>query len=188
MLVLALGLVACGGATETELLNPPLDQQGTDASGQKDQSVPPNEAGVKDGSSADAFVIPEAGPDTSPPPLKIQCGNAQCKVGVDVCCRSGFGNFTYKCVPNAGQCQGSNSIVLECSNAESCPDTMDVCCAPLAQQGQAFVATGTLCAAPSQCTGQDHVIVCDPQAINNCPNGGNCSMSTITLPGYDICK
>ena len=187
---LALGLVACGGATDTDLFNG-SPQPGTNASVQKDTSVTPTpDSGVTDtGSTPDTSIADTSVPDTSMPPTsKIQCGNSMCNVGTEVCCRSGFQNFTYACVANKGQCNNQGSIVLECSKAENCPNMGDVCCAALQLQGQANIATGTRCTAANQCVGNNNVIVCDPAAMNNCPNGGNCSISTITLPNYDICK
>lgn len=190
-LFLGLLLVACGGSTDTELFTPPNGQQGTDASVQKDTSVDnPDSTVNKDANGLpDTSTIMEAGPDTSTGiTSKIQCGNSQCTPVTEVCCRTGFPQqFMYQCV-GKGKCTGQGSVTLDCSQADNCPNPGDVCCAALVQQGNANVATDTRCTPPNQCQGNSNVIVCDPNANNNCPNGGNCSMSTITLPGYDICK
>jgi hypothetical protein len=85
-------------------------------------------------------------------------------------------------------CSGDNQFPIPCDSTQDCvdlgkPDT--VCCA---QADQAGDVTNVECKSAASCrTDQGQTNLCDPAASNPCPNGGTCSPSTISLPGYYLC-
>jgi hypothetical protein len=178
-------LVACGGASETDLFSGP-SQSGVDSGVEKDTSVPTTDSGGgKDSSSApDSAIVDANQPDTfMPPTTKIQCGNTACNNPPDVCCRSGFNQqFTYNCVndPNT-QCAANGDITIECTSPSDC-NQGEVCCIDLNQKS---MAVGVACQPAQQCQGG---FACDPKKPNICPNGQSCKLSQFTLPGYYICR
>ena len=196
-LTCALFLAACGGATDSDLFgSPPANQQQPDASTSADATTS-NDASVSDATqpppAQDSSTTVDANqPDTSTPAAsKIHCGNTDCNSTTESCCRSATSgsSYSYACTndPNTS-CQGLGDIVIECSNAQNCADqgnAGDVCCAT--RNGPGGSVDGTTCMSASQCGQMGGVIACDPNAANNCPNGGGCKTSSVTLPTYNLC-
>ena len=181
-------LVACGGSTDTDLFstppasnnqNPDASVTNKDASSTPDSSEPGPDASIADTSMPDTNM-----PDTNPPGISIACGNSTCSNPPDVCCRSGGGGqYSYACVndPNTN-CANQGDVPIACTKEADCPNQGDICCISLNNQNQ---PSDVSCQPQNQCFGG---VACDPKAPNHCPNGLSCQISTLTLPGYYICK
>jgi len=92
---------------------------------------PPSHLGVPDLSSppvADMTVVPDFS--------GIQCGDAACKTGPQVCCVTGAGSgYTEACTAH-GAC-ASGSTPLACDGPEDCPGAGGGCCVALSGTGDA---------------------------------------------------
>ncbi len=189
---LGASVVACGGASQTELFSPPSDDGGsgnsiadtgrlaTDTSvGAVDVSAPDTSTGPKiDSSIADTSPPPVA--DTAPPPsTTLPCGAGQpdCPTGgQEVCCVTGdIGNLSFGCTDKA-MCTGTP---ISCTSTADCAGA--ICCGVETGSGTATRYVHVSCAATC-----DGVYFCDP-AANDCPNGTACSASML-LPGYFVCR
>ena len=192
--------IGCGGAVDTGLFGDPTggqvptdggstttDDGGTrtdggnrfDGGGRFDAGFMDSGTGIKDAST---FT------DTSPPPgNRIVCNTSAmtCALGDQVCCRSGGGPTpNFNCTAAAG-CNAVGDMPIPCDKADDCSKlgfTGDLCCA----QTAGGRATSVSCVAPGSC-GTNSTNLCDPLAVDPCPNGGSCQVSVTTLPGFHIC-
>ena len=136
----------------------------------------------------------------------ILCGDLSlatyCRVGDQVCCRRGMnnqgGNVTNTC-EKATSCPSSYAISIPCDDTQDCAElgfTDSVCCLEI--DPMTALATGVACVKSSQCVSDptamtERTNLCDPLLApqDACPNsavtGMTCRLSTMTLPGYDIC-
>jgi hypothetical protein len=197
---LACVVVACGGATSTDLLDPPsttgsgssssggsgtpeASMSGTpdattgedDATTGDDVSVGPMEAAVVDASPVEAS--PESGPS-----LGLLCATGTMKVycqGTDACCITIVG-FAATCEAPSS-CIGGSTV--RCASASDC-STGQVCCMT-STTGFGGTTYSSECTGGASCTGLTKSELCDPTASNPCPNGETCSASNLT--GYDSC-
>jgi hypothetical protein len=145
-------------------------------------------------------TMPDTMPDTTPDGAvtydNIQCGTGAsaktCTPGTQDCCvTTSSAGRTYTCTAVGATCTGVN---LACDDVADCiaqgkPNT--VCCGALVNGGTGGVATvsNSTCQAASTCTNMNNrVIICDPKETNPCPNGGMCTLSSQTIPGYYICR
>jgi hypothetical protein len=216
LFTLAVGVgavTACGGAEDTGLFAPGDDTSGggggTD-SGSTPDSAPDSTTPIRDGGTGtdtgvtqppDSSTSVDATPpphDSAPPPVDsappdpgVQCSAAPsgyCDVPSESCCIAGLGTS----VTPVGTCSQSGDcftgVEVPCDNAAECdeidPGQGEVCCGTTDQAG---VTTNVACAAPSDCTDQTNVILCDPTDTNPCPQGTTCRKSTRTLPNYYLC-
>jgi len=192
-------IVACGGAQESNLLQP---VSGTDSgSGGNDTGLPDTgssgDAGGDTSSGMDSSEPPDAGMDTNPPPKDtgpkdtgsdlppVFCGSKTCPVPKQVCCvdTRGGGYPNYDCTDFSGAsgCASDGKTPVACDTAADCPS--GVCCGQLNAYDTGY--QDVLCA-PSCPNDGSHVIFCDPAAVpSDCPFG-SCHPSSL-LPGYDVC-
>lgn len=191
--------IGCSGAAETNLFNGV--SEGTDAGADAashpaafdasapDVAAPPRE----DASAADTSAPPApedaSAPDTSAPSDNpgIQCGNAYCKPGTDVCCRLDTAlNPTFVCLPAVG-CSAITSLAIPCDDEADCTEsgTPGVCC--VTENAQSGRAESVECVAADQCGSDLQTNMCNSPSNDPCPNGGSCKPSQTTIPGYAIC-
>jgi len=200
-LVLGFGLVsACGGAaSESDLFGGSGGDNGSDASsandasGNRDSGVVGQDATTgNDGSTQqDAAQQRDSTPppvDSAPPVSLIKCeGTGGCHAGSQECCRTGtYPQFSYSCTA-IGQCGGTNPLDIPCDKAANCSNG-DICCVTADQQG---IAADISCQPAQNCPpGNGKTWLCDPNASNACPPGTQlrCAPSTMTIPGYNICR
>ena len=184
----AVGSIGCGGATASNLFDPP----------------PSADAGP-DVTVQDAAqdVRKDVTPDAPPPPSPvIACGppldNPQNKCDAskkEFCCRRGDAQpFKYGCETDPTACQDFNDVPIQCSSTQTCIGVGligSVCCGTLVASGVGgSVITNTTCTAPASCVSGGSLgkaILCDPGQPNNCPNGGTCKLSSQTMPGDYLC-
>lgn len=191
-------LVACGGATVTDLQgNPPPGGQdaGTDTSVVHDSSIPDEGIGVDVSPPPPPPPIEAGPPDVGPPPpdpAPIVCGQAlataslKCDANKEVCCRSGSGvQLTAQCT-SGGSCQ-SPSVSLSCSTTTTCAalgQPGSVCCGNVVNSQ----VTSAKCVPAGNCPGTGGTIrLCDKNGPNVCPVNTTCKTSSYTLAGYDLC-
>jgi hypothetical protein len=186
--VVAFASLGCADTSETDLF-------GTAGNGSTSSGGDAGTDGTVDGGSHDrASDAKDAVPDVPKEDLGVHCGSSDCPVPAKECCRQdpGNGQFVYQCV-NVGQClqQANNPFPVPCDDALDCENAGhagELCCVTAALDGGAG-ADEIVCRAPVDCTKQQgRTNLCDPNAPNPCPNGGQCVPSTQTIPGYDICR
>ncbi len=179
-------LAGCGGVDEPDLfatdgVTPATDAGGKDA---KADAHVTGDAGGRDGS----VIIADSGPVSVG--ASVACGgSATCESSNgEECC------FTPQkqdgqCVSSDGDCNGGGEVLLPCDDAADCDalgNIGDVCCAQAAQNG---IVSQVQCRAASECSAKNgQTNLCDPSASNPCPNGGTCQASTVSIPGYSICR
>ncbi|MEO6419998.1 MAG: hypothetical protein ABIP39_11350 [Polyangiaceae bacterium] len=199
---LALGavVISCGGAADTGLFGDapaggdvPDGAASSDAAGaHPDGGTRGDGGGHGDGGGGMDGSVPiedaSTGKDSSPPPLAntIDCNTAAmtCKVGAQVCCRSGDTPPSFNCAASAG-CNAFGNMPIPCDDADDCDKLGhpgDLCCA----QTVAGKANSVSCQAAGSCV-TNATNLCDPLAGDPCPNGGTCQVSVTTLPGFHIC-
>lgn len=187
---------ACGGASQSDLLDPGAARGDQDAGGTVDSASP--DAGGKDAAgkkdTGDSFDSgehdvgpPDEGVDTAPQgEPEVACSKGQtpayCAVPAQFCCVP-QGGGTYKCETLGAQCQGAS---VHCDDTADCPGM--VCCGTLNEpNGQnpfySEVTCRTDCMGQTQTTAD--VQFCDPNK-NDCLQG-NCMASQL-LPGYFVCR
>ena len=183
-------LLACGGASKSDLFagggtdSPNVDGgAGADASVSSDGGTTAD-ARPNDGSVSDVSVV-DTGVDAAPQD-GIRCGATFCTPGTQVCCRGAGVNPTFSCVNPAG-CQGISQLPIPCDDANDCTAMGrpgDVCCVTVDFSSR---AASLACTSAGKCDGNEFVIACNPADADPCPNGGTCSKSSGTLPGYMLC-
>jgi hypothetical protein len=107
----------------------------------------------------------------------ILCGATYCNPAIgELCCvTSGVAACTTKCT-------GANTTPYKCDDAADCQTGL-VCCGAVS----GTTVNNIYCTGPSLCQmGSGKAFYCDPNASNNCPNGGTCQ-ATNTPPGYYRC-
>jgi hypothetical protein len=184
----------CGGAADSDLFGSP-NGTGVDAGA----DVTAKDTGL-DTNVPDVAPPPpiDAAPDVTPPPSPVlACGGAvnpakKCDALTELCCRTGTGApYNYDCITDPQKCMNSGDVPLNCATNENCiaqghPGTF--CCASLIASGNGTIAYDVSCLPKAQCTaGNAKAMLCNPNAPNPCPNGGNCKLSAQTLTGYYIC-
>lgn len=146
---------------------------GGDGGGGKD-------GGKRDGAATDASVV-----DAAPVGERLACsprsGNT-CDLATQTCCRTVAGTA---CQSPQATCNGMD---IPCAEARDCVATGQpgtLCCASFNDQNR---VDGVSCRPTSDCVvDQGYVVVCDPAESDPCPNGGKCTLSTVTFPGFYLC-
>ena len=150
-----------------------------------------------------------AGTGGGPAGSSVDCNGTPCDVASGgFCCLSlfgggtggfgGFGGFggtgggggsSDACrSPNDPPCSGFGSVPATCDGPGDCSGGQ-VCCGTLSQGGPGGgIYTDVSCADASSCGGQDHREICDPQASDPCPNGGQCQQSQLLPQGWNVCN
>jgi hypothetical protein len=156
---------------------------GDDAGPESDASldvVIDNPMALPDSAGGDTHdsVVPDSGSTDT----VVACGFQKCQTPVEACCRTDGGNgFMYSCTAQNQVCTG---LLIPCDDATDCKQG-EVCCAFVVNT----IAVNVTCQASATCTPQSSsAIVCNPNDPKSCPNGGTCTLSTVTLPSYYICK
>lgn len=195
-LALGAAVISCGGAVDTGLFgdapsgaDSPDGAASSDAAGggHTDGGTRADGGGRSDGGSTDSgpFTDGSIGKDGGPPPTNtIDCNTAAttCKLGTQVCCRSGDAPPSFACASSAG-CLTVGSMPIPCDDANDCDKLGhpgELCCAQTAGGKATSVACSATC-------GLNSTNLCDPLAADPCPNGGTCQVSVTTLPGFHIC-
>jgi hypothetical protein len=181
--VVLCAFVGCGGSTETDLFGSGTGS--ADSGGTNDATT--------DASHDVGADAKDAAPDVPKEDLGIQCGTMVCPVPGKECCRQdpGGGQFVYQCM-DPGVCvqQANSPLTIPCDDTLDCEKAGhagQLCCVTAAADGGGG-ADEIVCRAPIDCTKQlGRTNLCDPNAPNPCPNGGQCKPSTQTIPGYNIC-
>ncbi len=112
----------------------------------------------------------------------LDAGNT-CAVGNEVCCRSV--GAVLACA-GSGACTGITQVAIPCDDALDCTalgHPGELCCATI----QSNTVREVACRKPSDCDATNRRNLCDPAAANNCPNGGTCTHSSQTMPGFWLC-
>lgn len=208
--LIILAASACGGASSTELFDPPgRSQFGAEPisnnagspevtgsrSSRTTDDLPPSSSGSSSvgGSSSDAGSSEreeDTGTASAPPPSSgtIFCGAEEsCSPGGEVCCRSqnGWSKPTSTCEPS-GLLSCPNGTAIACDDRTDCPSG-HVCCGTLQGAfGYASVACKTKC---ENAPGVRAVRFCDPNAaIDECAEIGKSCTSSRSLAGYHVCS
>lgn len=197
----AASLVACGGATESDLFGAPDGASGNDASTTKDASsgndggTNPDDATVTIDATpiadatpiTDAISVVDAGP-TDPGTLCFTPSQTYCKNESELCCIK----------QQASACIASNTAntctttKMFCDNSDSCKQG-EMCCGSIFFNGQQNVYGEIKCS--SSCNVSSQQIpgqrrFCNPAhtSPDDCAvHGLACKQSGI-LPGYYICQ
>ena len=195
-LALGAAVISCGGAVDTGLFgDAPAGADSPDGAASSDAAGGHADGGTRadgggghgdgggpmDSGLTDAFVGKDGG---LPTPNTIDCNTpaTTCKLGTQVCCRSGDAPPSFACSAAAG-CLNISDMPIPCDDANDCEKLGHpgaLCCA----QTTAGKATSVGCAATC---GVNSTNLCDPLAADPCPNGGSCQVSVTTLPGFHIC-
>lgn len=189
----ALGLVvtaaACGSTAAADLFAGASDGgagavvdagAGSDSGGTSDGGPSASDGGKRDASASDAGKV-DAAPAGEPLGCSPKSG-VTCNLQTELCCRSAGG---YACQSPQASCNG---MEIPCAEARDCaalgqPGTL--CCASYNQQNR---VDGVSCMPVSDCVfDQGFVVVCDPSESDPCPNGGKCTLSSVTFPGFYLC-
>ena len=209
--VSSVAVVACGGAIDSPLEEPPSgftagssDASTTSPPPASTGTTPPS-SGPDAGSKPDASVphdaaptpVPpseDAGVDSAPiPPVDpgIACGKKTCDPTSQVCCvtnNGGGGGQSFAC-DTANDCNNSGGFPMPCAKAADCilagSPAGTVCCVTEGTGSQ--TAASVACVDPSQCADPStQAWMCDPSAPQ-CPTNAVCTVSTVTVPPYSIC-
>jgi hypothetical protein len=202
-------LAACGGAADSGLFDGPGGASPDAGSAGDDTNTPvdsgtPSHPGHDSGGSPIHDAAPsganDANPevDSAPQPTSaaIDCnvsGSIQsCDAATLVCCRTTSGNgngnasTTFACTPPSG-CGQQSELAIPCDNSDDCAAQGfpggTVCCVTEDNNG---VAASVACVAQSACSAQTQTTLCN--GTNACPAGETCATSTMTIPGYQICR
>jgi len=212
-LAVLLALVACSGASSTELFDQPASAQlgatpgassGEAASDQPSSSGSTGSVGGGgDGSSSSSSgstsggssggETKDAGEDAPPPPPPastgtIACGGTKsCAAGTEICCGSwkGRGKVSFDCEPSGFlACVAGTSIA--CDDKTDCAEGQ-VCCGTLDDDsGYTSVACKNKC---NNVPGLRSVRFCDPDAaVDECAEIGKYCGPSQSLPGYHVCR
>jgi hypothetical protein len=189
--LLCAGVMACGGAVSSPLLEPEdasapvLDATAPlDAAPQAD-AVAPDGGGPIEAGHADALPPVEAGP---PPDPGVLCGQTDCDPSTDLCCRtvtSYYPQTTYgfACEPLSDLVQCGTGLGIYCDDDHDC-DGGTVCCGDLGYNGYTKVSCKASCTGTVY--GYQQIHFCDPQAPD-CDTNQQCVASTV-LKGYSVCQ
>lgn len=192
-----LGIAGCGGAAESNLLEP---GPGTKDSGSSSDS------GIPDVQMNDVMPMHDTGPvdatppmDTTPPPVDtgppdtgparppLTCGGSSCTDPGNVCCaHTNSYPKTYTCEPAADYktCSSGGGAPIFCGSPGDCPGK--ICCGQKTSEygdTYSFVSCATTC----DSTNGTRITFCDPTGPSVCTYPATCNMSTI-LDGYYICN
>lgn len=175
-----LSAFGCGGIDEPDLFGPTGGGTSQGDGGGASDARSDAKGGGRDGGN----VVVDSGKQ---PIGTIQCTSGNCSIADNqVCCYGA--SKTGTCTVQAG-CDAIGSFPIPCDSAQDCTDQGQpgtICCAQADQTG---AVTSVQCVDPSNCQASNgQTNLCDPNADNPCPNGGTCSASTVSIPGYDICK
>lgn len=183
-LLIVVVCAACGSTSVGELFAPALDGGAVADAAAVDaaagDAAPTGDAGTKpdgragDGAAFDANVRTPLG--CSP-----KSGNT-CDLQAQICCR-GFNG--YACQAPQAQCTG---LQIPCAQASDCAARGlpgDVCCGAFDHNNRIYDVS---CIPSDQCLLENmHVVICNPNDTDPCPNEGKCGYSTETLPGFGLC-
>ena len=198
-LLLSLGVASCGGAGESNLLQPGHD--GGKEAGSADVRSPDVNP-VNDVVTMPDVPLKDVTPpmDTTPPPKDtgppdtgpkfppIYCGSTTCEAMTQDCCVGPKSAPGHMC-QSAGDyktCLASGSTPVFCSEAADCPG--QICCgtkpSPYAF-GYSYVACDNTC----ESTNNTKIVFCNPTVMpDTCtPFGLSCSPSSL-LTGFSICQ
>ncbi len=197
--IMAAALVACGGATESDLFGTPNGSSGNDASTTKDATsgndggVTPDDATVTLDATPiiDATPLPDvsvidSGP-TDPGTLCFTPSQTFCKNESELCCIKQQGST---CIASntASSCVTTKMF---CDNSDSCKQG-EVCCGSIINNGQGNFYTEIKCSASCNVTAQQ--IPGQRRFCNPAHNPDDCAVHGLTckqsglLPGYYICQ
>jgi hypothetical protein len=200
-------VLACSGATETELYAPFQGMDGTepgdgdDATPDDDTSSSSSSGGSSSSSgkpgtstsssSSGGTTKKDSGVDTGPQPPQppkhpIPCGEgAPCEAGSQVCCASVKDTgSTYQCKPAApGACPGA--LRIACDDRTDCPADQ-ICCGMLVTGvGYSAIECKSSC---NSVPGVRAVHFCDPEApFDECIDYGGVCIPSQSVPGYFVC-
>jgi len=195
-------LVACGGATATDLFGDPASDAGTTptATPTGNPTTPPT---TPTGTPTTPPTTPpredagpppkDAAPDTNRPDAArdagvtgIQCGASKACALTDTCCASfnvGTGTYTFDCKTGQVTC-AEPSTQINCDSAEDCAGaTGKICCGDRVTAGSSGYYDNVTCA--TTCGGND-VIFCNPASPAASCGARPCVESTL-LRGYYVC-
>jgi len=169
--LLVLGVLACGGATTTNLFDsPPATTNGTDSTGD-DDTQSQNDSGTTTKSDSGTSTA------DSGTTISETCGSTSC-TGAALCClsRAAQGKISLECATESD----CNGVHFACDSADDCASGSQ-CCGTLSRGTLQTVACGT-CPKTTNTVAR----ICDPNAsADECGNGTTCQFSS-TL-GYARC-
>ena len=195
-MLLSLGLASCGGASESNLLQP--------GKGGKDSGTS-SDGGTADVTTMHDVAVPEIGPmdvghvmDTTPPPVDtgppdmgppkpppIMCGGTPCEVPANECCVVPFGGgATCQAAADYKTCYADGNTPIFCSSPADCPG--QICCGTKnGAQSYADVACEPTC----DSTNNSKITFCDPSASPDICAALSlaCGKSSI-LVGFYVCN
>jgi hypothetical protein len=198
-LMIGLGALGCGGASQSDLLSDAAGgrdaqaDQSVDAPQEPDQGPAPDTAPPKD-----VVTIMESSPpiDTGPPDTgpklpPIDCGGATCAIPASDCCftpgeDAGDGTYACQTPANVAACSGAGNTPIECAVGADCPG--GVCCGTrnFDDTGYQMVECATSCSPDD-----NQILFCDPGSSTDVANctalGGTCVNSEL-LPGFTVCQ
>ena len=194
------GFAACGGATDSQLLND-SGQPEQDAT-QPDTSPGPDSGPTTDaGPSQDVTPIPDVvtvDVPVLPPDSKIHCGNSTCSAQTQVCCMTVGNPNTFACVNSVNDCGGTDQVPVSCSSSENCASQGNsgyLCCGtPNGPQSANPTCNGFSMASQVQCQATcdsqvgEFEVGCSTQTQNCSDTQLQCIASQCTLPGYTLCR
>jgi hypothetical protein len=205
---LLVAVVACSGASSTELFGPAGSSQfGTEpgptenpsGAGSSSPNLPapshpdPGSGGSSSGSTSSGGPE-DAGKDASPPTnnATIFCGKTNtttttCNAKTEVCCGSwngGWGGPNFECEP-AGVMACAGGTKIACDESSDCP-TGQICCGSLDNSGYTDVACRPTC---NSTPGIRAVRFCNPDATTDeCAAVGQYCGNSQSLPGFHVCR
>lgn len=179
-----LSAFGCGGIDEPDLFGPTTGGNPGDGGNSGDARSDAHTGADGGGKDGGISVVDSGKP---PPPGTIQCTSGDCSIADNQVCCYGVSK-TGTCTSQSG-CVGDGTFPIPCDSTQDCSDEGmpgTICCATADQTG---AVTNVECVDPSNCQSSNgQTNLCDPNAADPCPNGGTCSASTVSIPGYDICK
>ena len=212
---LLLVMVACSGASSTELFGPadtsqlgtePAGSSGDGSSGAASSGGSSGEPSSSSGSSGTSSSssssssggsssgnVDDAGVDAPPPPKDegtIRCGvgpNAtSCTAGTQICCGQWAGRGNLKySCEPAGLLACVAGTTIACDDMTDCPSGQ-VCCGTQDNSRYTKVECKTKC---TSFPGTRAVRFCDPDAaVDECAADGAYCGPSQTLPGYFVCR
>jgi hypothetical protein len=197
-LLLSLGVAGCGGAGESNLLQPGRDS-GFDTGMEDVRS--PDVIQAHDVVTMPDVALKDVTPpmDTTPPPVDtgppdtgpklppVFCGASPCDIPGEQCCVSSDTPATYTCQP-AGDyktCIGAGSTPVFCDEAADCPG--QICCGTKTSAYGTYYAVS--CETTCESTNNTKIVFCNPAVTpDSCiPFSLTCKPSTILI-GLSVCN
>ncbi len=188
----AAGVQACGGTDDAGLSSggaggtSGTTDAGAETGGGSGAGTGGSSGGI--GGSPDGGADASAGQGGGNTDGFVLCGGKSCPVTTSYCCVTfSLGTAAFDCRPTGVECKGSDVARSECDSRADCGPG-SVCCGDFMGLGSSKQYESITCRATGDCGGGDETRMCDPAAVEPCPDGSQCTPSALLGAGYHACS